>query len=118
MNKTAVDTIKLFHDEEDMKDFLSSDQANFWKKRGYEFTRLSVEECLALEPALSSTSEVSGALDNHDLVGGVRCSVDSSGDVFTYTTNLAKLSKKFGDVNIICGKQVEKLESMNGKITG
>merc|ERR1711892_776701 len=117
MNRTAVDTIKLFHDEEDMKDFLVSDQAKFWKKKGYEFTSLSVKECLALEPTLASPSEVSGGLDNHDLVGGVRCSVDSSGDVYTYTCNLAKLANKLG-VTILCDKHVAKLEAMNGAVTG
>ena len=35
MNKTAVDTIKVFHDAEDMKEFLVSDQANFWKKKAH-----------------------------------------------------------------------------------
>jgi len=117
MNKTAVDTIKVFHDADDMKDFLVSDQANFWKKKGHEFTPLTVEECLAMEPTLASPSEVSGELDNHDMVGGVHCRVDSSGDIYTYTCNLAKLANKFG-VSLLCGRHVKKIEAEDGVVTG
>lgn len=117
MNKTAVDTIKLFHDQGEMDDFLESDQANFWKEKGYEFKPLSAKECLELEPTLGSPSEASGVLDNQDLVGGVRCSVDSSGDIYTYTCNLAKAAAKLG-VTILCGEQVRKLETMDGAVTG
>ena len=117
MNKTAVDTIKVFHDEDDMKDFLSSDQANFWAARGYEFTALSAEECLALEPTLAQPSQVCGDLDNHDLVGGVLCQVDSSGDIYTYTCNLARLAASYG-VTLLCGKQVTQLEVKDRVVTG
>ena len=110
MNKTAVETIKLFHDKREMSDFLSSSQAQFWSERGYEFRSLTVEECRELEPGLAEADTTHGLIDNRGLVGGVLCGpgLDSSGDVHLYTNNIARLATSLG-VDIRLGQQVRRV---------
>lgn len=107
LNKTATDTLKLFHNEKDMEKFLASDQAVFWKERGWEFERLSAEECYRLEPSLA---------EMNDLVGGVLSRVDSSGDIHIYCKNLEKMCAELG-VDIQLGKKVNRLEMSSGEIS-
>ena len=106
MNRTAVETIKLFHDKTEMEDFLSSSQAKFWAERGYKFRSLTAEECERLEPGLETA----------DSVGGVLCGsgLDSSGDVLLYTKNIARLATSLG-VNIRLGQQVRRVLTSPGQ---
>ena len=107
MNKTALETIKMFHNQQEMDDFLVSSQALFWKEKGYEFKPLTVEECQELEPVLADGEARHGVIDNDGLVGGVLCGrgLDSSGDVYQYTCNIANIARDHG-VNIRCGARV------------
>jgi len=76
-----------------MNNFLQSNQAKFWAERNLEFRELSKSECLELEPNLADTQDWkgSGHEGNNDLVGGVLCPSDSSGDIAVYCSNLEKL---------------------------
>lgn len=107
MNRTAIETLKMFHNRREMEDFLSSSQASFWRARGHEFLALSPEECQKLEPALAEAEAGHGDPDNRGLVGGVLCGrgLDSSGDVYQYTCNIARLARDLG-VSIRCGERV------------
>ena len=109
MNRTAVETIKLFHDKTEMEDFLSSSQAKFWAERGYKFRSLTAEECERLEPGLETA----------DSVGGVLCGsgLDSSGDVLLYTKNIARLAASLG-VEVRCGQEVVEVEREEGRVSG
>ena len=119
MNQTAKETIKLYHDKQELEDFLESDQAKFWADKGFPFQRLSVEECLMLEPLLASDDARHRLVDNSGLVGGVLCGqgLDSSGDVHLYTCNIAQLARDHG-VDIRCGVSVEQLVMESGDIAG
>lgn len=110
MNQTAKETLKLYHDKEELEDFLNSDQAKFWADKGFPFKSLSVEECLELEPLLASDDAKHGIVDNSGLAGGVLCgeALDSSGDVHVYTCNIAGVARDHG-VNIRCGVGVRQL---------
>ena len=119
MNKTALETIKLFHDKDDLEDFLTSDQAVFWRERGHEFQRLTVDECRGLEPMLAPADADHGVVDNAGFVGGVLCGqgLDSSGDVHLYTSNIAQLARDQG-VSVECGVRVRGLLLHNHTVTG
>jgi len=116
-NRTSVDTLKLYHNEEAMQAFLTSNQAIFWKSKGQEFEKLTIEQCYELEPALADNKLRDGLVDNSDLVGGVRCKGDSSGDIYIYCKNLEKKCRSLG-VDFQCGKKVEGLMSRSGEVTG
>ena len=112
MNKTALETIKIFHSQREMDDFLQSSQARFWKDRGYEFQALSAEQCQDLEPVLADGEARHGVVDNSGLVGGVLCGqgLDSSGDVYQYTCNIANIARDYG-VDIRCGAHVASIRT-------
>jgi len=74
--KTALETLRLFTCSKEMDAFLESEQAQFWAQAGRPFSPLSAEECRQLEPSLAAASQAGPTI-----VGGVACSVDSSGEV-------------------------------------
>ena len=121
MNQTALETIKMFHDKQEMEDFLSSSQAEFWRRRGHEFLALSPEQCRELEPGLAEAEAEHGDPDNRGLVGGVLCGrgLDSSGDVHVYTCNIARLARDLG-VSIRCSERVSRIHVSEdrGHVTG
>ena len=73
-------------------------KALFWKERGYEFKPLSIEECKELEPILAGKDARHGVINNEGVVGGVLCGkgLDSSGDVYKYTCNIARVAQNLG----------------------
>ena len=121
MNKTALETIKMFHNKQEMEDFLSSAQASFWRSRGHEFLALSPEQCRELEPALAEAGARHGDPNNTGLVGGVLCGrgLDTSGDVHVYTCNIARLARDMG-VSIRCSERVSRIHVSpdSGHVTG
>ena len=120
MNRTALETLKMFHDKQEMEDFLSSAQASFWRRHGHEFLALSPEQCRQLEPELAEAGARHGDPDNTGLVGGVLCGrgLDTSGDVHVYTCNIARLARDMG-VTIRCSERVTRIHSGDsGHVTG
>lgn len=110
MNRTALETLKMFHDKQEMEEFLRSSQAAFWRRRGQEFLALSPAQCRELEPGLAEAGARHGDPDNTGLVGGVLCGrgLDTSGDVHVYTCNIARLARDTG-VNIRCSERVTRI---------
>jgi len=119
MNRTALETLKVFHDTKEMKNFLNSSQALFWKERGYEFKPLSIEECKELEPILAGKDSRHGVINNEGVVGGVLCGkgLDSSGDVYKYTCNIARVAQNLG-VDIRCNSKVGKILMTDDRVCG
>jgi len=108
-NKTAQGTLKLFHDKKEMEEFLQSEQAQFWSDHGYPFTPLSIEQCPKLEPSIDPLQS--------GLVGGVKCNVDSSGEIHMYTTRLKSVAKEAG-VKVMCGTKVDSFMMEDNTVLG
>ena len=51
-NKTATNTLRLYHSEQDLQDFFKGSQAKFWEKNGHPFVKLSPEEIKEMLPTL------------------------------------------------------------------
>ena len=68
MNKTALETIKMFHNKQEMEDFLSSAQASFWRSRGHEFLALSPEQRPGLAGARMRRKECAGLVKTRRLL--------------------------------------------------
>ena len=83
MNQTAKETLKIFHDKQEMDRFLESDQvgqkenrslktftcfifsqAKFWQAKGYKFDKLTVEQCQEIEPVLAGADSTHGVVNN------------------------------------------------------
>jgi len=110
--KTALETLRLFTCPKEMAAFLESDQAQFWSNAGYPFFSLTAEECRELEPSLAPASQ-----PGPTIVGGVRCSVDSSGEVYKYVQNLGRVAREVG-VEVRCGASAEHLRMEDGRVAG
>ena len=119
MNRTALETLKMFHDKQEMDEFLRSAQATFWRRRGHEFLALSPAQCRQLEPGLAEAGARHGDPDNTGLVGGVLCGrgLDTSGDVHVYTCNIARLARDMG-VSTRCSERVTRIHSDSGHVAG
>lgn len=85
-------------------------QSHFQEKLGCKEDILDVNACLRMEPTLEQTERT--------LVGGIHAPLDESGDICTFTRELAKLcEKEFGTV-FHYGTNVTGIKAEGGKITG
>ncbi|MEQ9519060.1 MAG: D-amino acid dehydrogenase [Parvibaculum sp.] len=77
---------------------------------GLTQTRLSAQECVALEPALAS------AYQRGEIAGGVYCEGDQSGDAYKFTAALAEAAETLG-VEFRYGETVAAMEREGTRIT-
>ncbi|MCX7172928.1 MAG: D-amino acid dehydrogenase [Proteobacteria bacterium] len=84
-------------------------QAELMSRHGCDRVVKSVEECVAIEPALAG-SELK-------LVGGIFAASDESGDACKFTQELAQRCAQRG-VTVRHGVSIEKLLAEGGRITG
>tara|TARA_R110000868_G_scaffold61062_3_gene185792 strand:+ start:6093 stop:7370 length:1278 start_codon:yes stop_codon:yes gene_type:complete len=101
--------LQIFHREKGLKEAASSIDA--MKGAGIEQRVLSARECVDLEPALEP------AFHKGNIVGGVFCASDRSGDAHKYTAQLSDRAQQLG-VAFVTGAEVTGFESQGDHITG
>jgi D-amino-acid dehydrogenase len=94
-------------------DFIHArEQAEYQNKfsgTDYSMEVLNREACLRKEPVLERSER--------DIVGGVFCAIDESGDCGTFTENLATIAAKEMGVQFSYGTEVTRINTSKGKIT-
>ncbi len=100
--------LRIFAMEKEVDD--AAREARYLESYGLHQERLSAAACVALEPALASAHK------RGEVVGGVYCAQDSSGDAFKFTTGLAKAAERLG-VTFLYGQTVRGLERRGARVT-
>lgn len=85
----------------------SQDIAEIMRDLGVDRRVLTVDEIIALEPALASVQ--------HDLVGGDYTADDESGDAWLFTTALAERARQAG-VEFLFSRQISQLIADEGRV--
>jgi D-amino-acid dehydrogenase len=87
----------------------AKEQARFQEKLGCPATVMDAKKCIQLEPALEHAGK--------PIVGGIHQPLDESGDVYTFTNELAKLCASEHKTVFHYNTSVRAIESKNGKVT-
>lgn len=99
--------LNIYRDAEQFE--ASQTAASYMRDFGVDRRIVSVDEVLALEPALEPAI--------HDIVGGDYTATDESGDIHMFASALARKARHAG-VEFMFSTQVNRLRAEGGRITG
>ncbi len=100
-------TLQLFRKAGDLADTITD--INILEKHGIEANKLSVEECIAVEPGLASVRD--------KISGGLHIPIDETGDCFKFTRDLESKAKVAG-VKFEYSVDIYKFDHDGKNITG
>jgi D-amino-acid dehydrogenase len=101
--------LQIFHRAHALKEATANIEA--MRRAGLEQTVLSARECVDLEPALGP------AFQKGEIVGGIHCPSDRSGDARKFTARLATEVQRKG-VAFVAGAEVTGFETRGDRLTG
>lgn len=101
--------MQIFHYERSLKE--AAHGAETMRRAGLEQRVLTAAECVEVEPALASS------VQRGEIVGGLYCASDRSGDAHVFTRELAARAERLG-VRFVTGAEVERFETQGDRITG
>lgn len=101
--------MQIFHYEHSLKE--AAKGAEVMRRAGLEQRVLTADECVEVEPALASAAQ------RGEIVGGLYCASDRSGDAHVFTRELAARAERLG-VRFVTGAEVERFETQGDRITG
>ncbi len=100
-------TLQLFRKAGDLNG--TATDINILEKHGIEANKLSVEECIVVEPGLARVRD--------KISGGLHIPIDETGDCFKFTTDLESKAKAAG-VKFEYGVDIKSFENDGKNITG